>query len=215
MMPIWIFDLDNTLHHADPLVFPTINRAMTDYIIEMLQVTESEANHLRERYWARYGATLQGLVRHHRIDPEHFLWHTHPLARMTHTLYPKAGLHRTLARLPGRKLLFTNGPRHYAAALLSGLGIDAQFDGILTPQDCHYLPKPYVHGYRTLLARYRLQAEQCIMVEDSLANLRPAKRLGMKTVWLRRGYRQSPWADVCLPDLHHLPNRLDELILSN
>ena len=30
--PLWIFDLDNTLHDARPHIFPQINRAMTEYI---------------------------------------------------------------------------------------------------------------------------------------------------------------------------------------
>jgi putative hydrolase of the HAD superfamily len=34
------------------------------------------------------------------------------------------------------------------------------------------------------------------MIEDSLINLVTAKKLGMKTVWVSAGSRQSPFVDV-------------------
>ena len=82
---VWIFDLDNTLHDARPHIFPHINRSMTAYLQQHLQLDETAANALRMHYWQRYGATLSGLMRHHDTKPEHFLWHTHQfpeLARM-------------------------------------------------------------------------------------------------------------------------------------
>jgi FMN phosphatase YigB (HAD superfamily) len=45
--PVWLFDLDNTLHHASHEIFPAINKAMTQYIIDTLNVDLDEANRLR------------------------------------------------------------------------------------------------------------------------------------------------------------------------
>ena len=56
--PIWIFDLDNTLHHASAAIFPHLNRQMTAYLMRHLALDETEANALRVRYWRAYGATL-------------------------------------------------------------------------------------------------------------------------------------------------------------
>ena len=74
--PTWIFDLDNTLHDAGPHIFPHLNRAMTVYLEVHLGLGRDEANALRMRYWRRYGATLPGLIRHHDVDPQHFLQET-------------------------------------------------------------------------------------------------------------------------------------------
>ena len=74
---VWLFDLDNTLHHASPYIFPHINRSMTEYIARHLGVDHNEASAIRQDYWVRYGATLLGLVRHHGTDPDHFLRETH------------------------------------------------------------------------------------------------------------------------------------------
>ncbi|TKI19420.1 HAD family hydrolase, partial [Bacillus pumilus] len=78
--PVWLFDLDNTLHHASHAIFPAINEAMTRYIVDALSVDRAEADRLRLRYGRRYGATLLGLTRHHPIDPHDFLRvvHTFP-----------------------------------------------------------------------------------------------------------------------------------------
>ncbi|MEJ1958557.1 MAG: hypothetical protein WDM70_03105 [Nitrosomonadales bacterium] len=77
MKPVWIFDLDNTLHNATPYIFPHINRSMTAYLQQHLGLDEHAANELRIHYWRYYGATLSGLIKHHNTDPVHFLWHTH------------------------------------------------------------------------------------------------------------------------------------------
>ena len=60
--PVWIFDLDNTLHNATPHIFPHINRSMTAYLREHLALDEAAADALRMDYWQRYGATLSGLI---------------------------------------------------------------------------------------------------------------------------------------------------------
>lgn len=75
--PVWVFDLDDTLHHATPHIFPHINRAMTAYIERHLALDHAAATALRQHYWQRYGATLLGLIRHHGVDPHHFLAATH------------------------------------------------------------------------------------------------------------------------------------------
>jgi len=108
----WLFDLDNTLHNATPHIFPHINRSMRQYIERHLGVDESEATRIRQDYWIRYGATLRGLMRHHGTDPKHFLWETHQFPDLRRMLdFEKPMLH-ILRKLPGKKILFSNAPRH-------------------------------------------------------------------------------------------------------
>ena len=85
--PIWLFDLDNTLHDASKAVFWRLNGAMTDYIEAELQVTREEADALRLHYWRRYGATLMGLERHHGVRAAHFLAQTHTLPGLERDLH--------------------------------------------------------------------------------------------------------------------------------
>ena len=46
--PCWLFDLDNTLHHADAGIFRLINQHMTAYLAQQLALTHKVAVRLRE-----------------------------------------------------------------------------------------------------------------------------------------------------------------------
>jgi putative hydrolase of the HAD superfamily len=208
----WIFDLDNTLHDATPHIFPHINRSMTAYLQQHLQLDEAAANALRVYYWQRYGATLSGLMRHHGTDPEHFLWHTHQFPELVQMVLRVPRLRHVLRTLPGRKVVFSNAPQHYAHAVLKLLRVDDLFDDVIAVEHTRYRPKPDNFGFMRLLKKHRVKAPQCVMIEDSLENLRVAKRLGMRTVWVNQGNQNSPCVDVKIRDVMQLPRVLGRLI---
>ncbi|AZN36973.1 pyrimidine 5'-nucleotidase [Iodobacter ciconiae] len=208
MKPVWIFDLDNTLHNADLHAFPVINRAMTAYLSQHLQLSEQAATDLRVDYWLRYGATMLGLRHHHpHINPRHFLCMSHPLSELLSTVHPMPGLSVAIRRLPGDKLLFTNGPRQYAMAMLLALEIDDCFRSVVSVEDVDLIPKPQIAAYRRLLARFKLNPRRCILVEDTLANLKTAKRLGMKTVWINPRSYGAEMVDLSISKLGDIARR--------
>ena len=209
--PLWIFDLDNTLHNATPHIFPHINRSMTAYLQEHLQLDEAAANALRVHYWQRYGATLSGLMRHHGTKPEHFLWHTHQFPELERMVLREPRLRHVLKVLPGKKVLFSNAPQHYAHAVLKLLRVADLFDDVMAVEQTRFRPKPDSFGFVRLLRRHRVAAAQCIMVEDSLENLQTAKRLGMRTVWVNPGNKSAPCVDVKIRDVMQLPSVLHRL----
>jgi putative hydrolase of the HAD superfamily len=210
--PLWIFDLDNTLHNASPHIFPHINRSMTAYLQQHLQLDEEAANDLRMYYWQRYGATLRGLMRHHGTDPEHFLWQTHQFPELGQMVLRVPRLRHVLKVLPGRKVVFSNAPQNYAHAVLRLLRVDGLFDDVMAVEHTRYRPKPDNFGFMRLLKRHSVNATQCVMIEDSLENLHAAKRLGMRTVWVNRGQQNSPCVDVKIRDVMQLPRVLGRLI---
>jgi len=198
--PVWLFDLDNTLHDASHAAFEPISAAMTRYIAEHLELADDAATALRQRYWKRYGATLLGLVRHHAIDAAHFLDHTHRLPNLEARLRSSAHDRAALRRLPGRKFVLTNAPRAYALRVLDSLGVAAQFDGVLSIEDMamfgHIRPKPDARMLRRVAARLKVAPTRCVLVEDTLEHQKAARGLGMTTVWMRRylggRYRGAP-----------------------
>lgn len=204
----WIFDLDNTLHNAGPHIFPHINRAMTAYLQAHLGLDEAAAGELRRHYWHRYGATLLGLMRHHATDPKHFLWHTHQFPALERMLVREPGLRATIRRLPGRKYVFSNSPVHYSRAVLRALSISDLFHDVFSIEHTRYRPKPDTYGFLRLCRINHLKPHRCIMVEDSVENLRTASRLGMKTVWVARAVKVPDFVDVRVPSLMELPRRL-------
>jgi putative hydrolase of the HAD superfamily len=208
---VWIFDLDNTLHDARPHIFPHINRSMTEYVAGLLDLGEEDANELRDFYWKRYGATLTGLIRHHRVDPGHFLRETHHFPELDRMIVGRRELRSVLRRLPGRKIVFSNAPGHYARAVLRALGVSDLFDDVFSIERTRFRPKPDAHGFLRLMHAHRLAASRCIMVEDSLENLRTAKRLGMKTVWVTESGCAPAWVDASVRQLFRLPRLLHRL----
>jgi pyrimidine 5'-nucleotidase len=186
--PVWLFDLDNTLHHASHAIFPAINQGMTQYIIDTLGVDLDEANRLRVGYTQRYGATLLGLVRHHQIDAADFLRAVHTFGDLPSMVRAERGLARMLRALPGRKIVLTNAPTIYANAVIAELGIARLFERVIAIEDMRdrraWRAKPDAVMLRRAMRRAHVALKDAVLVEDSQGHLKRYKRLGIRTVWI-------------------------------
>lgn len=182
---LWLFDLDNTLHDTSHAIFPRIDQGMTRAVAQALDVDTATANRLRAQYWRRYGATVIGMVRHHGVDAHAFLRSSHDFD-IAPLLRAETGLAAKLRRLPGRKVLLTNAPLHYAQTVLRELGILRQFDSLWAIEQMRlhgeFRPKPSAALLRYVLAHEGAQASNTVLVEDTLANLRGARKAGLRTV---------------------------------
>ena len=202
---VWLFDLDNTLHHADEGIFYLINRRMTAYLMRHLKLSESEADHLRRDYWHRYGATLAGLRLHHpETDIADFLCHSHPMDEILPKVRPVQGTADVLGRLKGRKAVFSNAPSFYVRGLAAELGLSDCFDALFGTDDFGLLYKPNPQAYLNVCRLLGVKPEQCIMVDDSADNLHQAKALGMKTVWYGEKVHPLSFADGIAKDMQGL-----------
>ena len=183
--PVWLFDLDNTLHDTSHKIFREINIGMTAAVMKTLDLDEAAASELRTHYYRRYGATLLGLVRHHNIDPHAFLQNSHAFD-VAPLVKAERGLRDKLNRLPGRKVLVTNAPLHYARAVLKHLGILRCFDHLWGIEQMQFLgrfrPKPSAALMRHILAHEGIHPRRAVLVEDTVENLRGARKAGLRTV---------------------------------
>jgi putative hydrolase of the HAD superfamily len=211
---VWFFDLDNTLHDAAHAIFAAIDTRMTTYVERHLKVDRVLADRLRREYWLKYGATLLGLVRHHAVDPHHFLRETHDFD-VAELLRAERGLVALFSRLPGRKVLLTNAPAAYAQRVVSRLGLATHFArryGIEAMR-VHgaFRPKPSRALLRHLLARERVSAHRAVVVEDSLPNLKSARTVLVQVH--RRGtaarpLRRPAYVDLRVQSVRELTRRL-------
>lgn len=176
-----LFDLDNTLYPAERELFALIDVRINRFMIEVVGIPAAEVDQLRRDYWQRYGASLQGLIRHYGIDPEAYLDFVHEVD-VASRIEADPELRRALQQLPQRKVVFTNGSRGHALRVLDSLEITDLFEEIFDIRVARYLPKPFAAPYEAVLEAIGVPARDCIMVEDSLANLRTAKELGMGTI---------------------------------
>ncbi len=191
----WLFDLDNTLHDASHAIFPAINANMNAYLARVLgrdgvPADAGTVDAVRLDYWRRYGATLLGMVKHHDVRAEDFLRAAHRFDDLRQMIRAERGIARMLARLPGRKILLTNAPHRYAHEVMRHLGLHRHFARHISIESMHVhgqlRPKPSKSMLRKLVKRERIAAQRCILVEDTVINLKAAKQLGMRTAWITR-----------------------------
>lgn len=182
MSKVWIFDLDDTLHDASSKIFPHINESMTAYVSQKLNISHHDAHDLRDQYWKIYGATLKGLMENHNVNPKEFLLNTHNAEELSKFVKQSHALQNTLKKIKGKKIIFTNAPLHYAIAIIKALNIQKYFFVIYSIESTNYHPKPSLYAFRKILRRLGKKPDRCVMVEDNLANLKTAYRIGMKTI---------------------------------
>jgi putative hydrolase of the HAD superfamily len=202
---VWIFDLDNTLHDARVQIFPLMHRQINEYLQRHFSVDEAGANAMRTRFWQTYGTTLNGLMRHHGTDPRHFLAETHAFPELADMVVSENAVHHALQRLGGRKLMYSNAPRHYVEEVLRAMGIRRYFDAVYTIEDARYRGKPALHGFNYILRKHDLDPHRCAFIDDSLDNLRTAHRLGMSTVWVSPVRRRVSFVDLRVRSVVDLP----------
>lgn len=181
----WIFDLDNCLYPASAGLFALIDERMGAYIQRLMDCDPAEAKRIQKAHFHDHGTTLAGLMRECDVDPHDFLQDVHaiPLDRVA----PDPRLATGLARLPGRKFVFTNGDATYARRVLAAIGVHDQIDELHDIHASDLRPKPDPHGYALLCARFGIDPQAAVLVEDMAQNLKPAKALGMTTVWVDNG----------------------------
>lgn len=175
----WVFDLDNTLypHH---LLWQQVDDRIRAYVAEFLKVTADEAFRVQKDYYKRYGTTMRGLMTEHGLDPDHYLDYVHQIDHSP--LEPNPALGDALEKLPGRKLILTNGTVAHADAVLKRLDIDKHFEDVFDIVAAELEPKPKAIVYERFLKRHGVDPQKAAMFEDLSRNLEVPHALGMTTV---------------------------------
>ena len=205
---VWIFDLDNTLHDARVHIFPSMHAQIQGFLKKQFGLDDEGASRMRRDFWLRYGTTLRGLVRHHGTDPRHFLAETHVFPELADMVVRENAVKHALARLGGRKIVFSNAPRHYVDEVLRAIGLRRHFDAVYTIEDTGYRGKPHAWGFHRLLRKHDLDPHRCALVDDIPENLRAAHRLGMSTVWVSPARRRVRYVDLRISSVTELPSRI-------
>lgn len=224
---LWLFDLDNTLHDASHAIFPAIHDNMNAFMARTLgsggvDADAATVNAARETYWRRYGATLLGLVKHHQVRPEDFLREAHRFDDLLGMIRAERGLISLLKRLPGRKILLTNAPLRYSGDVLRHLRLQRHFGKHISIESMHVhrqlRPKPSRHLLRQLLAREKVAARRCVLVEDTVGTLKAAKWVGMRTAWVTQYLadqsnviKRPKYVDVKVKSVRQLARNLHRL----
>lgn len=202
---VWVFDLDNTLYPAACNLFAQVDRLIGQFIQDFLRIDADAARRLQKQYYRQHGTTLKGLMDHHGVEPSVFLDFVHAID--VTPVPPSPDLDQALGRLPGRKIVFTNGSAKHAENVLARLGVGHRFAAIFDIVAADYFPKPEPFVYDILVRRHWIDPKRAVMVEDLAKNLLPAHQMGMTTVLVRT---EAEWAQdgVAGEHVHHVTDDL-------
>jgi len=184
----WIFDLDNTLYPASADLFGLIDKRMTAYVARITGLSLEDAYRVQKSYFREHGTTLNGLMQEHGVDPHDFLADVHAIEM--DVLQEDRRLVDAIARLPGRKLVFTNGDIPYAERVLASVGLSDAFEAIHDIHAMAYKPKPHADAYASMIQAFRIDPARALFADDLARNLPPAKALGLTTLWIDNGSEQ-------------------------
>jgi putative hydrolase of the HAD superfamily len=185
----WLFDLDNTLYSGKTKVFEQIDKKMSKFISDKLNVDIKKAKEIQKNYFYKYDTTLNGMIKNHKINANEFLEFVHDVD--IDFLKNDIPLKQEIEKLNGKKIIFTNGSRKHALNVTKKIGIQHCFDDIFDIVDSDFVPKPSIKPYKKLVEKHKIDPKLCVFVEDIARNLKPAYEMGMKTVWIEN---DEPWA---------------------
>lgn len=206
-MQVLLLDLDETLYPRGNGVLARVDARINAYLREKIGIPAAEVDALRRALRDAHGTTLRGLEARYEVDAADYLASVHHVD-LSDLLAPAPPLRALLGRLPGRKAVFTNAPRHHARQVLRLLELDGAFEAVLTLEDLSLRPKPDPHAYRAVTQRLGVEAERCVLVDDTRANLVGAGRAGMRTVWLAPEPQKDDGVHHVITDLHELETLL-------
>jgi putative hydrolase of the HAD superfamily len=198
---VWLFDLDNTLYPARCNLFAQIDVRIGRYIADWLKCDLEEARRVQKQYWREHGTSMRGMMSLHGVDPRQFLAFVHDIDYSPVPASPE--LDAALARLPGRKIIFTAGDVAHAERVMERLGVAHHFEAIFDIEAGDYWPKPHTAIYDKLVLRHGVDPLRACMADDIAVNLRPAADLGMRTVWIRTEESVKRAAGIDLDHIHH------------
>lgn len=195
----WVFDLDNTLYPADAQIMHQVDRRMTEFVMQLLDLPHEEARAVQKKYWREYGTTLNGLMSNHTVDMAHFLDFVHDVDHSLIT--PDPVLAERVAKLDGRRLVYTNGSVKHAEKVIDRLGLNGLFDDLYDIEASGFMPKPHRESFDRFTAKHAVDPREALMFEDSARNLETAAQMGFTTV-LIRAHEHDPHGESAGPGDH-------------
>jgi putative hydrolase of the HAD superfamily len=176
----WVFDLDNTLYPHHLNLWQQVDDRIRAYIAGFLKVPHDQAFRIQKDYYKRYGTTMRGLMTEHGMKPDDYLEFVHQIDHSP--LEPNPALGSAIEKLPGRKLILTNGTRKHADAVMKKLAVHEHFEDIFDIVAAELEPKPSKRTYERFLKLHNVDPHKAAMFEDLARNLGAPHALGMITV---------------------------------
>src|SRR6202011_2734621 len=145
----WVFDLDNTLYPHHINLWQQVDARIGEFIGAWLKVSAAEARRSQRDYYRRNGTSMRGMMTEHGVRADNYLAYVHTIDHSP--LQPNPAMGTAIAKLPGRKLILTNGSTDHADAVLARLGLSAHFEAVFDIIAAEMEPKPAPQTHREFL----------------------------------------------------------------
>jgi putative hydrolase of the HAD superfamily len=176
----WVFDLDNTLYPHHVNLWQQVDKRIGEFVSAWLKVSAEDARRIQKDYYRRYGTTMRGMMTEHGVRADDYLAYVHQIDHSP--LEPNPAMGAAIAKLPGRKLILTNGSTDHAGKVLERLRLAGHFEAVFDIIAAELEPKPAPQTYRKFLALHQVDPARSAMFEDLARNLEIPHQLGMTTV---------------------------------
>jgi putative hydrolase of the HAD superfamily len=176
----WVFDLDNTLYPHHVNLWQQVDARIGEFVGAFLKISPGEARVIQKDYYRRYGTTMRGMMTEHGVRADDYLAYVHQIDHSP--LQPNPAMGVAIAKLPGRKLILTNGSTDHADKVLQRLGLDSHFEAVFDIIAAELEPKPAPQTYQKFLGDHGVNPRTSAMFEDLARNLVVPHQLGMVTV---------------------------------
>ncbi|KAK3635368.1 putative suppressor of disruption of TFIIS [Elasticomyces elasticus] len=216
----FFIDIDNCLYPKSYRIHDMMGQLIDDYFQNNLSLSKEEAFELHQRYYKDYGLAIEGLVRHHKVDPLEYNEKVDDALPLDDVIKPNPKLRRLLEDIDRSQVklwLFTNAYITHGRRVVRLLDLEDCFDGITY---CDYgaeklICKPRQEMYdKAMQEAGATDPAQCYFVDDSALNAEAGKAYGWKSAHLVEPVSTSPdkpVADHQIQSLEELRNIFPEL----
>ncbi|KAI8689862.1 hypothetical protein NCS56_00250100 [Fusarium sp. Ph1] len=208
--PVLFFDIDNCLYPRSAKVHDLMAKLIDEYFSKHLELPWDEAVKLHKEYYTSYGLAIEGLVRHHQIDPLDYNAKVDDALPLEGIIKPNPELRELLEDIDKTKVtmwLFTNAYVNHGKRVVRLLGIDDLFDGLTF---CNYADQPLIckpdpEMYKKAMREAGVErVEDCFFVDDSALNCTQAKEFGWTAAHLVEEGVQVPELRASQYQIRHL-----------
>ncbi|XP_057867239.2 uncharacterized protein C24B11.05 [Cryptomeria japonica] len=228
-----LFDLDDTLYPVSSGLAAACTKNIGDYVVQKLGVDKNKVTEFCREMYKNYGTTMAGL-RAVGYEFDYDDYHSFVHGRLPYeNLKPDPVLKSLLLSMPQRKIIFTNGDKVHAAKVLSRLGLEDCFEGVICFETLNSHPepaknnnswdtpiafmprtpvicKPSINAMERAIQVANADPQRTIFFDDSTRNIAAGKRAGLHTVLVGASNR-TEGADFALESIHNLKEALPEI----
>jgi len=180
------------------------------YFMRHLELSRDDAYKLHQEYYKSYGLAIEGLVRHHKIDPLEYNRQVDDAIPLESIIFPDKALRKLLQDIDQSKVklwLLTNAYVTHGQRVVKLLGVEDMFEGLTF---CDYaqetmICKPHPEMYAKAMKEAGVEKyNDCYFVDDSALNCRKAEELGWTVAHLVEDGEPLPAQKPCKYQIRHL-----------